>query len=283
MDFLADLIQYQFLRNALVAAVLSGVTCGMVGAYVVFRRAVFLSGGITHASFGGIGLAYFAGWNPLVGATLVALLSAVGIEWAADRVKIREDSAIGIIWSVGMALGIIFIALSPGYAPNLVAILFGNILTVTTPDLISSSALAVVVLAMFALWMRPLIYVAFDREFARTQGVPVKLISYTMAVVTALTIVFSIRAVGIVLLISLLTFPAVIVNSLTKSFRRIIVWSAVVATAANIAGLIVSHTMDIPTGAATIFVLTVSLIIVKSIPLLFRKITGPDAYNQNSR
>jgi zinc transport system permease protein len=272
MDFFADLTQYQFLRNALAAAVLSGITCGMIGAYVVFRRAVFLSGGITHASFGGIGLAYFLGWNPLLGATLVALLSAVGIEWAADRVKIREDSAIGIIWSVGMALGIIFIALTPGYAPNLTAILFGNILTVTQPDLVASSVLAVIVLVMFAVAMRPLIYVAFDREFARTQGVPVKLISYTMAVVTALTIVFSIRAVGIVLLISLLTFPAVIVNSLTKSFRRIIVWSAVVATGANVAGLLLSRAVDVPTGAATIFVLTVTLIMVKSVPLLSRKL-----------
>jgi zinc transport system permease protein len=272
MDFFADLVQYQFLRNALAAAVLSGITCGMVGAYVVFRRTVFLSGGITHASFGGIGLAYYLGWNPLLGATLVALLSALGIEWAADHVKIREDSAIGIIWSVGMALGIIFIALTPGYAPNLAAILFGNILTVTPTDLVASGVLAVVVVAMFLLFMRPLIYVAFDREFARSEGVPVRLISYVMATVTALTIVFSIRAVGIVLVISLLTFPTVIVNSLTKSFPKIIVWSAVVASGANIAGLLVSRAVDVPTGAATIFVLTVALIIVKSVPLFFRKI-----------
>jgi zinc transport system permease protein len=277
MDFFADLFQYQFLRNALAAAVLSGITCGIIGAYVVFRRAVFLSGGITHASFGGIGLAYFFGWNPLVGATLVALLSALGIEWAADRIKIREDSAIGIIWSVGMALGIIFIFLTPGYAPNLAAILFGNILTVTPPDLVASTILTVVVVVLFALRMRPLIYVAFDREFARSEGVPVRLISYVMAVVTALTIVFSIRAVGIVLLISLLTFPAVIVNSLTKSFPRVIVWSAVVATLANIAGLVVSRAVDIPTGAATIFVLTFALIIVKSVPLLFHKIKSKRA------
>jgi zinc transport system permease protein len=171
-----------------------------------------------------------------------------------------------------MALGIIFIALTPGYAPNLAAILFGNILTVTRPDLIASGVLAVVVVAMFALFMRPLIYAAFDKEFARTQGVQVKLISYAMAVVGALTIVFSIRAVGIVLLISLLTFPAVIVNSLTKSFRHIIVWSAVVATGANIVGLVVSRAVDVPTGAATIFVLTFALIIVKSVPLLSRKL-----------
>lgn len=271
MGFFVELFQYQFLQNALLAAVLSGITCGIVGTYVVCRRTVFLSGGITHASFGGIGLAYYLGWNPILGATLFALLSALGIEWASDRMKVREDSAIGIIWSVGMALGIIFIFLTPGYAPNLTAILFGNILTVTHADLIASAALAVAVAAMFALWMRPIMYVAFDREFARSEGVPVGLISYSMAIVTALTIVFSIRAVGIVLLISLLTFPVVIVNSLTRSFPKIIVWSAVTATLANIAGLWASYAMDIPTGAATIFVLTVTLIIVKSVPLLFKK------------
>ncbi len=268
MDFFAELFQYRFLANALMAAVLSGITCGIMGTYVVSRRTVFISGGITHSSFGGIGMAYFLGWNPILGATLFALLSAIGIEFASDRMKVREDSAIGIIWSVGMALGIIFIFLTPGYAPNLTAILFGNILTVTRVDLIASSALAVAVATVFALWMRPVMYVAFDREFSRSQGVPVRLISYGMAILTALTIVFSIRAVGIVLLISLLTFPVVIVNSLTKSFPKIIVWSAAAATLANIAGLWASWRWDIPTGAATIFVLTVTLIVVKTVPLL---------------
>lgn len=271
MDFFAELFRYQFLQNALVAAVLSGVTCGIIGTYVVSRRTVFLAGGITHASFGGIGMAYFLGWNPIIGATVFALLSALGIEFASDRMKVREDSAIGIIWSVGMALGIIFIFLTPGYAPNLTAILFGNILTVTKTDLAASAALAVVVVAVFALWMRPVMYVAFDREYSRSQGVPVGLISYGMAILTALTIVFSIRAVGIVLLISLLTFPVVIVNSLTKSFPKIIVWSSVTATFANIAGLWASYEWNIPTGAATIFVLTITLILVKTVPLLFKR------------
>ncbi len=271
MGFFIELFQYRFLTNALVAAVLSGVTCGIIGTYVVSRRTVFLAGGITHASFGGIGMAYFLSWNPIVGATLFALLSALGIEFASDRMKVREDSAIGILWSVGMALGIIFIFLTPGYAPNLTAILFGNILTVTRTDLIASAALAVVVAGVFALWMRPVMYVAFDREYSRSQGVPVRLISCGMAVLTALTIVFSIRAVGIVLLISLLTFPVVIVNSLTKSFPKIIAWSAAAATLANIAGLWASWRWDIPTGAATIFVLTVTLIVVKTVPLLLKR------------
>ncbi len=259
------------MQHAIVAAVLSGVTCGLVGSWVVARRSVFISGGITHASFGGIGMAYYLGWNPIPGAAIFALAAALGIEWAGGRMKVREDSAIGMVWSVGMALGIIFIALTPGYAPNLTAILFGNILTVTMGDLIAGGILATLVVGVFALWMRPLMYVAFDGEYARSQGVPTRLVSYAMAALVALAIVFSIRAVGIVLLISLLSFPAVIINSLTRSFPKIAVWSAVVATAANLVGLAVSHRWNIPTGAATIFTLTIGLIAVKTIPLSVKR------------
>ncbi|MDR2912738.1 MAG: metal ABC transporter permease [Alistipes sp.] len=258
-----EILEYRFLQHALMAAVLSGVTCGLIGSWVVSRRTVFISGGITHASFGGIGMATYLGWNPIVGAALVALLSAVGIEWAAERMKVREDSAIGIVWSVGMALGIVFISITPGYAPNLTAILFGNILTVTSGDLVAGGALAAAVVTLFAGWTRPLMYVAFDRDWARTQGVPVRMVGYGMAALAAMTVVLSIRAVGIVLLISLLTFPAVIVNSLTKSFPRIALWSAVVAVGANLAGLAASWRWNIPTGAATIFALVIMLIVVK--------------------
>lgn len=268
MDFFREIFQYQFLTNALVASVLSGIVCGLVGTYVVCRRLVFLSGGITHSSFGGIGIAYYFGLNPILGAMVFAVLTALGIEWAADRGRMREDSAIGIFWSVGMAIGIIFIYMTPGYAPNLMSFLFGNILTVTTIDIIALAVLAVVVAALFAVCIRSVFYVAFDREFARSQGVPVRFISYMMSLLVALAIVFSIRSVGIVLLISLLTIPAVVVNSITHDYRRIAVWAAVVAVAGNLCGLWFSYKLDIPAGAATIFVLAVTLIAVKLLPLL---------------
>ena len=136
MDFIHEIIQYKFLTNALFASLLSGIACGIIGTYVVCRRLVFLSGGITHSSFGGIGIAYYMGWNPILGALVFAVLSALGIETASDRGRMREDSAIGIVWSVGMAIGIIFIYLTPGYAPNLMSFLFGNILTVTGGDIL---------------------------------------------------------------------------------------------------------------------------------------------------
>ena len=267
MDFIHEIIQYKFLTNALFASLLSGIACGIIGTYVVCRRLVFLSGGITHSSFGGIGIAYYMGWNPILGALVFAVLSALGIETASDRGRMREDSAIGIVWSVGMAIGIIFIYLTPGYAPTLMSFLFGNSLTVTGGDILALAGLDVVILLLFLLALRPVMYVAFDREFARSQGIPTRTISYFMAVLVALTIVLSIRTVGIVLLISLLTIPPVIVNTLSKSYRKITWWAAVVATLGNLTGLYFSYEFNIPAGAATIFALTLTLIVVKLLPL----------------
>jgi len=274
MDFFHEIFQYRFLTHALVACILSGVACGVAGTYVVSRRLVFLSGGITHASFGGIGIAYYFGLNPIGGAMVFALLSALGIEIVSTRQRIREDSAIGIVWAVGMAIGIAFISLTPGYAPNLMSFLFGTILTVTRTDLWALGALTFFILLLFTVWMRPILYVAFDSEYARSQGLPVRFISCLMAVVVAATIVLSIRVAGIVLLISLLTLPPVIVNALTRSYRRIMWYSVAVAAGGNLAGLWLSYCFDIPAGATTIFVLAFALIAVKLVPLCRRKNTG---------
>ena len=239
----------------------------MVGTYVVCRRLVFLSGGITHSSFGGIGIAYYLGLNPLLGAFCFAVLSAIGIEACAADKRIREDSAIGLIWSLGMAVGIIFVYMTPGYAPNLMSFLFGNILSVTVSHLIGMAVVVAAVVVVFALFYRPVMYVAFDREYAASQNVPTRWIGYLMAVLIAVTIVISIRIVGIVLLISLLTMPAVIANQLTRSFGRMMAGASVVAVVGTLIGLYASYLLDIPSGAATIFVLTVALIIVKLLPL----------------
>ena len=267
MEFLQEVLQYKFLIHAVLASVLCGVACGMVGTYVVCRRLVFLSGGITHSSFGGIGIAYYLGLNPLLGAFCFAVLSAIGIEACAADKRIREDSAIGLIWSLGMAVGIIFVYMTPGYAPNLMSFLFGNILSVTVSDLIGMAIVVVAVVLVFALFYRPVMYVAFDREYAASQNVPTRWMGYLLAVLIAVTIVISIRVVGIVLLISLLTMPAVIANQLTRSFGRMMVGASVVAVMGTLIGLYASYLLDIPSGAATIFVLTVALIIVKLLPL----------------
>ncbi len=268
MDFLNDLLQYGYLANALTACVLSGIACGIVGTYVVCRRMVFLAGGITHASFGGLGIAFWMGANPIGGALVFAVLSALGIEWAGSRGRIREDSAIGIIWSVGMAVGALFMSLRPGYTSgDLSAYLFGSIITVTREDVIALAALTLLILVGAALWLRPVMYVAFDREFARSRGIHTRVISYLMAALVAVTIVLSIRIMGIVLLISLLTMPVVIVNTFTRSYRRIAAAAPVVAVAGNVAGLAASYHFEVPPGAAIIFTLTLTLIGVKLLTL----------------
>ncbi len=272
MEFFSDLVQFGYLSNALTACVLSGITCGVIGTYVVCRRMVFLSGGITHASFGGLGIAFYFGANPIAGAMIFAVLSALGIEWAGSRGRIREDSAIGIIWSVGMAVGALFMSLRPGYTSgDLSAFLFGSIVTVTRGDVISLAALTAVIVLGALLWLRPVMYVAFDRDFARSRGIPTRVISYLMAALVAVTIVLSIRIMGIVLLISLITMPVVIVNALTRSYRAIALWAPAVAVAGNVAGLIASYNFEVPPGAAIIFTLTFTLIIVKLLTLCRKK------------
>ena len=268
MEFFNDLVRYSYLNHAFWACILSGITCGIIGTYVVCRRLVFLSGGITHSSFGGLGIAFYLGINPILGAMVFAVLSALGIEWANDRGRIREDSAIGIIWSVGMAVGALFMSLRPGYTSgDLSAYLFGSIVTVTDSDVAALAALTAVIIAGALLWLRPVMYTAFDRDFARSRGIPTRVISYLMAALVAMTIVLSIRIMGIVLLISLVTMPVVIVNSLSRSYRTIALAAPLVAVAGNVAGLVVSYNFEVPPGAAIIFTLTLTLIMVKLLSL----------------
>lgn len=272
MGFFSDVFQYGYLSNALAACVLSGITCGLIGTYVVCRRMVFLAGGITHASFGGLGIAFWAGTNPIAGALIFAVLSAFGIEWAGSRGRIREDSAIGIIWSVGMAVGALFMSLRPGYTSgDLAAYLFGSIITVTDGDVLALALLTAVIVIGALLWLRPVMYIAFDREFARSRNIPTRVISYVMAALVAVTIVLSIRIMGIVLLISLLTMPVVIVNTLVRSYRTIALAAPIVAVAGNVAGLILSYHLEVPPGAAIIFTLTVALVSVKLVSLPWKK------------
>ncbi|MDO4754833.1 MAG: metal ABC transporter permease, partial [Parabacteroides sp.] len=217
-----DLLQYSFFQHALWGSLLTAIACGMVGTYIVSRRLVFISGGITHASFGGLGLGFYLGMNPILMAMAFSVLSALGVEWVSRSQDVREDSAIAGVWSLGMALGVIFIFLTPGYAPNLSAYLFGNILTISAADLWAMAILALLLVIVFGLFMREIVYVAFDRNFAMTQGLPVRWIEYAMMCFIAVTIVLSIRLVGIMLLMSLLTLPQITVNLLTADFKKIL-------------------------------------------------------------
>ena len=263
-----ELLQYTFFQHALVGSLLASIICGLVGTYIVTRRLVFISGGLTHASFGGIGLGLYLGVPPLLTAAVFAVLSAFGVEWLAGRKDMREDSAIAVFWALGMAVGVIFTFLSPGFAPDLSAYLFGNILTITRGDLVLPAVLAVVLGAFFALCFRMIVSVAFDREFARSQGLPVQALEYVLMMFIALTIVACLRMVGIVLVISLLTIPQMTANLFTQRFRSIIGLSILIGFASCLGGLYASFRWDVPSGACIIFVSIVIYAVCKGAKVL---------------
>lgn len=236
-----DLLQYTFFQHALLGSLLASIACGIIGTYIVTRRLVFISGGITHASFGGIGLGLFAGISPILSAAVFSVLSAFGVEWLSRRKDMREDSAIAVFWTLGMALGIMFSFLSPGFAPDLSAYLFGNILTINQIDLWMLGILALILTGFFYLFIRPIVYIAFDREFARSQKIPVEIFEYVLMMFIALTIVACLRMVGIVLAISLLTIPQMTANLFTYSFKKIIWLSIGIGFLGCLGGLFISY------------------------------------------
>ena len=252
MDIL-ELLHYTFFRHALLGSLFASIACGIIGTYIVTRRLLVISGGITHASFGGIGLGLYAGISPLLSAAVFSVLSAFGVEWLSKRKDMREDSAIAVFWTFGMAVGIIFSFLAPGFTPDLSAFLFGNILTITPTDIWMLATLSVLLILFFTLFLNPIIYIAFDREFARSQRIPVAIFEYLLMMFIALTIVSCLRMVGIVLAISLLTLPQMTANLFTHSFKRIIWLSIAIGYIGCLGGLVISYKLQVPSGAAIIF------------------------------
>jgi zinc transport system permease protein len=260
-----ELFSYTFFQNALLAAVFTSISCGIIGTYIVTKRIVFISGGITHASFGGIGLGYLLGINPVISAIVFSVMSALGIEYLSKKTEVREDSAIAIMWSFGMALGIIFIFLSPGYAPNLMNYLFGSILTVSKLDIYLSLALAFIISVFFLLFFKTILFISFDEEYARTRNVSVQLMNYILISFVALTIVLSIKVAGIILIISLLTIPQVTANLYFKNFKMIVFTSVIIGFIGSAGGLLLSYFLNIPSGASIIFLLVFMFILLRII------------------
>ncbi len=265
MEAIIELFQYQFFNNALIASLLTAISCGIAGTYIVTRRIVFISGGITHASFGGIGIAFFLGLSPLLGAAVFAVIAALAIDILSRKDLIRQDSAIGIMWSFGMALGIIFIFMSPGYTPNLMTYLFGSLLTVTTTDLWLMAGLAILLSLFFIVFMRIILFISFDESYANSTGIPVYFFTSLLLVLVALTIVLNIRTAGIILVISLLTIPQSTANLFTNKFRSIIIYSIIINFIGSLIGIGLSFWLNIPSGAAIIF----SLVLIFGLARLY--------------
>lgn len=267
-----SIFSYQFFQNALGASLLTAVICGLVGAYIVVRRIVFVSGGITHASFGGIGLGLYLGINPILSAAGAAVLAAFSIGKLSRSEGIREDSAIASVWALGMALGVLFMTLTPGYATSLPSYLFGNILLVTSGDLIALGALAFVLVLLFVLGYRRILYIAFDADFARVRGLRVELWERVLLLLVAVSLVLTIRSVGIMLLLSLLTLPQTTVGLFTSDFRQIIFGSIILSALANVGGLLLSYyVLSVPSGVLIILLLFLFLALGKCLSALLRK------------
>jgi zinc transport system permease protein len=246
MSSIIELFEYTFINHAILAALFSSIICGILGTYIVSKRMVFISGGITHASFGGIGMAFYFGLPPFAGATVFALVSALGIEWFSKKGNIRNDSSIGILWSLGMAIGIIFVYITPGFTPNLMSYLFGSILTVSTSELYIMFGLALVTMLFFTFFYRPILYFAFDENFAKSQKAPITFLNYMVILLIALGIVINIKVAGIILVMSMLTIPQNTANLFSNNFKQIIIYSVLISFVGTLTGLAGSFWLGIP-------------------------------------
>ncbi len=268
-----EYFDYTFFRQALAGVFLISICAAMIGTYIISRRLVAISGGITHACFGGLGLGYFLGINPVIMAGVFAIGSSVGVEWLSRRMSLREDSAIAVVWALGMALGVLFVFLTPGYVPELNSFLFGNILTVSTADLAAFAIFTAVLIAFFAWQYRNIVAVAFDRDFAAVSGLPVRLVSYTMTVLIAVGIVLTIRLVGIMLLMSMLSLPMITAEVFYSRFRPVMLASVAVSVAASAGGLLLSTIIDVPCSALIVLLMTALFLLAKTAKALLHKIS----------
>ncbi|NOZ54310.1 MAG: metal ABC transporter permease [Gammaproteobacteria bacterium] len=254
MEFLSALISQPFLQNALLAGLLASIGCGIMGTYVVVKRINFLAGGIAHSVLGGMGVAYFFGKSPIAGAIVAAIIAALVIGWVSLKWQENEDTIIAAIWSVGMAIGVIFIAKTPGYSVDLMSYLFGNILMVSGKGVLLMLLLDIFLVAIVMLFYKQLLAVCFDEEFARLRGVNVTFFYLLLLCMVALTVVLLIQVVGIILVIALLTLPAAIALQYQGSLLRIMITAVLLGAIFTSGGLALSYEPDLPAGATIILI-----------------------------
>lgn len=246
--------EFEFMRNALLAGLLTGITCGVIGTLVVVNRLVFLSGGIAHAAYGGIGLAFFFGLAPALGILGFSLLAALVMAAVTLKAKHRSDVVIGVLWAAGMALGIILVDLTPGYHVDLMSYLFGSILTVSLSDLWLMLILNGVILLSVGFFYHDLLALSYDEEFAQVRGVPVRLLHFVLVVMIALSVVMVIQVVGLILVIALLTIPPFIAEKHTDSLAKMMLLSILLNLFFTSLGLWLSYAFDLTSGATIITV-----------------------------
>jgi zinc transport system permease protein len=256
-----EAFQFEFMRNAMLAGLLASVACGVVGVYVVVKRIVSMSGSIAHASFGGIGLGYLLNFSPVLGAMFFSLLSALTMGLVTRRTRLPEDTATGILWALGMALGVIFIGLSAGYAPDLMSYLFGNILTVPVSDLYLMAALDLIIIALAVAFYKEFLLLSFDEEFGTVVGMPVNGLYLLLLCMVALTVVVLIRVVGMILVIAMLAFPAAMARQFTHDIKKMMVLAVVFGMVFTFGGLWISYVLNLASGATIILLSGLALLL----------------------
>ena len=272
IQFLTTLWSYGFMRNALLAGVLVSIACGIIGTLVVLNRIVFISGGIAHAAYGGVGIAYYLGMDPVLGAVGFSLLSSLAMGLVHRKEGQRADTIIGVMWAIGMAIGIIFLSLSPGYKADLMSYLFGSILAVSTMDLWLMAGIALLSLVFMLLFYWKLLALSFDQTFATVRNVPVGPLYLAMITLIGLTVVIAMRVVGLIMVIALLTIPPAIANLYLKDMRAIMALSAALSMLFCTVGLIISYVLNLPSGAVIILVAGLAYVLAALIrSLLLRR------------
>jgi zinc transport system permease protein len=255
------ILHYSFLQHALMAAVLASVVCGVIGVIIIEKKWVMMSGGIAHTAYGGVGLGYLCGFEPILGALLFAVLSAFGIGLIKRKGSVRAEVITGLFWSIGMALGVLFIAAMPGYPPDLSSYLFGNILAVTRLDLILAAILtAVVLLVVIVFYQHWKLYI-FDEEYATITGLPTAFLEYLLLVLVALAVVVMIRTAGIILVLALLITPAALAGLFTRNLLRRMLVASCLGVVFCLGGLWISYLTNAPTGAVIVVLAAVCFFI----------------------
>jgi len=271
IEAVVEALQFTFMRNALMAGVLVSVACGIIGTFVVVNRIVFVSGGIAHAAYGGIGLGYFLKINPVLGAIAFSVAAALGMGAVQRKAHQRADTVIGMMWAIGMAIGIIFVDLTEGYKADLMSYLFGSILAVPLSDLLIMLVLDLIIVALVVLFYKELLAISFDETFATVENVPVDRIYMILMCMIALTVVMMMRVVGLIMVIAMLTMPAAISGQFVKDMKKMMVLASFLGVIFATTGLWLSYFLNLTSGATIILISGVAYLLSLAVkPLVSR-------------
>lgn len=256
-----DILNYEFMQNAVLAGLLVSFSAGIIGSLIVVNRMVFLAGGIAHTSYGGIGMAVYFGLPIFFGASLFAVAAALLMAKITLNQRDKIDTFIGLIWAIGMAIGIILVDLTPGYNVDLMSYLFGSILAVSSDDIRYMSILLTAIILIVTLFYREILAVSYDSQYASLRGINVKFFYTLILVLSALTIVIAIKVVGLILVIALLTIPIYIAEKLSNSLGVMMIVSGVLSSFFTLIGLLFSYQFDLTSGASIILVSAAGLML----------------------